>query len=487
MSGNARRPGLGADRVRGSSEEAAPADADRGTGPRDGRRMRRAKLALALVVALALASWGLVAISSNSVPVSKDTLVENGTFGRGTRGWIGTSGTNVAVAAVGRGGSSGARLSRSDPGDVELRSLTSRDKIHIKKGDRFLATLFLRTSQANHTGRIALRALNARGAYAEQVTHFTLSDTSWHPFRAALTAPAVGSALSLTVQVDDLPAGQSAYVDDVRLVADSTPPRTPTAPNVLIEANFDALASGRITPTAFVNAFGGGTSTSTEYDDTSVVSAGAGSGRALRTTLAAHTIHSRPAGNNGINSFVPLRHVEDACVSYRIRFAKDFDWSLGGKLPGLLGVRAGVRPSLPTGGQYVGDLGWSGRLMWLGPAAYRRVLPRSNEIASYVYHPGQSVGYGDNIWWNRGFTAGDWHSVKQCYRMNTVGKRDGVLAAWLDNRQVVDRTDFVYRLRNDVTITHLAYSIFRGGHTLDWAGSRTGTVDVDDLRVTTTS
>ena len=52
--------------------------------------------------------------------------------------------------------------------------------------------------------------------------------------------------------------------------------------------------------------------------------------------------------------------------------------------------------------------------------------------------------------------------------------------------QVVDRKDFVFRLRRDVAITHLAYSIFRGGHTPSWAADRTGTVDVDDLLVTST-
>ena len=78
---------------------------------------------------------------------------------------------------------------------------------------------------------------------------------------------------------------------------------------------------------------------------------------------------------------VPLaRQVDNACLSYDLRFDANFDWSLGGKLPGLSGVAPGVSPTLPAGGGNPGDKGWSGRLMWRaanGRHALLHVRPRA--------------------------------------------------------------------------------------------------------------
>jgi hypothetical protein len=155
---------------------------------------------------------------------------------------------------------------------------------------------------------------------------------------------------------------------------------------------------------------------------------------------------------------------------------------VGGKLPGLVGGAPGVRPGAPAGGHPTAD-GWSGRLMWVGPKAYSWAGP-TNMIVSYLYHPGQRSDYGDNVRWNRSFDAGRWHQVKQCFTMNTVGHSDGALQAWFDGTRVVDDAAFVYRTRSDVHINYLEWDIFRGGNTLEWAGSRTGYIDIDDVRVT---
>jgi hypothetical protein len=124
--------------------------------------------------------------------------------------------------------------------------------------------------------------------------------------------------------------------------------------------------------------------------------------------------------------------------------------------------------------------------MWLGPGAYAHVAGRSNEIASYVYHPGQSTAYGDNEWWNSAAPAGNKTKLTQHIVMNTPGRADGVLEAWFGGTKVVDRHDFVFRSRPDVAIGWVMWSIFRGGNDSSWAGARDGYVDIyDDLTVTT--
>jgi hypothetical protein len=253
--------------------------------------------------------------------------------------------------------------------------------------------------------------------------------------------------------------------------------------NVYKSTTFDSMASGAVNPTAFGNALGSTNKNAGAYNDMSLVNDSRG-GKFLRTTLKAGTIHSKPSpGNNGDNLFISLpRSYDTACVEYQIRFDGNFDWSLGGKLPGLLGVAPGTAPSDPTGGGKT-QMGWSGRLMWLGPEAYSWAGP-TNMAVSYLYSAGQDGYYGDNVRWNKPFVAGKWHTVKQCYSMNTVGKSNGTLKAWMDGQQVLNMSGVKYRTRGDVHITHLSFALFRGGATLDWAGSRTGHVDVDNLKIT---
>ena len=48
-----------------------------------------------------------------------------------------------------------------------------------------------------------------------------------------------------------------------------------------------------------------------------------------------------------------------------------------------------------------------------------------------------------------------------------------------------DIADEVFRLRDDVHISHLYWAVFRGGATQSWAGSRDSWIDFDNVRITT--
>jgi len=254
---------------------------------------------------------------------------------------------------------------------------------------------------------------------------------------------------------------------------------------VLRTVNFDNLPLGRLTAAEFSSAFGGRFGGTAAFDDSWVVPDSRGTGKAYRLKLDAGTIHSNPSGNNGIALTVPLpRAVDTACISYDIRFDPTFDWSKGGKLPGLSGVAPGVSPSLPSGGQKVGDKGWSGRIMWLGKKAYAWAGPTDMAV-TYMYGPTQASQYGDDIRWNKAFVAGKWHTVIQCYVMNTPGQANGMIQTFMDGQQVLNITNHVFRTRSDVHITHLMWSIFRGGSTMDWAGSRNDYIDFDNVKITT--
>jgi hypothetical protein len=232
-----------------------------------------------------------------------------------------------------------------------------------------------------------------------------------------------------------------------------------TRTTTLISADFESSRSPRMSS-----------------DDSSIVDVGGTAGRVYRIRLQAGTIRGNPSGNHGVVAMVALpRQVNNACIRYRIRFGKGFDWSKGGKLPGLSGVAPGVSPTLPSGGGNPGDKGWSGRLMW-GPRGV---------VESYMYYPTQPSYYGQGFTWKGRVSDGRWHVLRQCYVMNTVGKRNGVLRAWLDGTRVLNRTNHVYRRKNTVHISHLMWSIFRGGATMDWAGRWDSHIDFDQVRITT--
>lgn len=257
----------------------------------------------------------------------------------------------------------------------------------------------------------------------------------------------------------------------------------PAEGKIIRRAAFDSEPLGQVVPAKFNAELGGNNPNPLEYDDMTIVPDSRGVGRVLRTTLKKGTIHSIPSGNNGANFFMPLpAGLDRACMQYDIKFDGAFDWSLGGKLPGLEGVAPGIAPSAPTGGHPTSE-GWSGRMMWVGPDAYSWA-GSTNMAVSYMYHPGQESQYGDNIQWKKPFVAGRWHTVKQCYAMNTVGKANGVLQAWMDGTAVIDRHDFVYRTDAQVHINYIVWALFRGGNTTEWAGSRDGYVDIDNVRVT---
>ncbi len=252
----------------------------------------------------------------------------------------------------------------------------------------------------------------------------------------------------------------------------------------LLATGFESISVGSMSPAEFSQTLKG-SATSSELDDSSVISASGD--KAYQIKLAAGKV----GASYGMVDIISLpRQVDNACIRYRLRFDSDFDWSLGGKLPGLSGVAPGVSPALPAGGADVGSKGWSGRMMWRTkdslPSAYARLADPSMPV-SYMYGPAQVDQYGDVLPWGRSFSAGRWHSVKQCYVMNSVGRSDGVLRSWLDGTLVLNDTSYVYRTRTDVHISHLMWSVFRGGSTSSWAGNRTNNIQFDDVKVWTSS
>lgn len=270
-------------------------------------------------------------------------------------------------------------------------------------------------------------------------------------------------------------------------VASAAPAPAATLPRqkTIISADFDDTRRGPVDATSFRKQVGPTSKHNGGYAGMTYRKDYRGSGNVVRTKLSGGKyIKSKGEGRGNVLMFKLPGSYDSACMSYDVRFAAPFEFSAGGKLPGLVGVAPGVSPGTPAGGGSTKH-GWSGRLMWLGSKMWKfvRDADRSNMVVTYLYHPGQAREFGDNVAWGSSFTQGVWHHVRQCHELNTIGKHDGILKTWFDGRLVLSEDDVVYRTDPQVHITHFDWSIFRGGDSAVWAAPEDAYVDMDNLQI----
>lgn len=173
----------------------------------------------------------------------------------------------------------------------------------------------------------------------------------------------------------------------------------------------------------------------------------------------------------GVQFKVPFNQsYNELYFSYRVRFAIDFDFVKGGKLPGFTGGTG------PTG--CVSDKnGFSARNMW-------RV---DGDAVQYLYAPRKISACGDDYNYIKGgvnqrFTPGKWQTVEHRLVMNTPGENNGVMQAWVDGVLVLDVKDFLFReAGSSFAIDSLYFSTFFGGGDATWAPEMAQITDFDDL------
>jgi hypothetical protein len=195
-------------------------------------------------------------------------------------------------------------------------------------------------------------------------------------------------------------------------------------------------------------------------------------GRSLRILYPRGGVSSQPSGAQWKMS-VGARY-DDLYCGYDVRFAPDFDFVKGGKLPGLAGGRANSGGEKPTGRD-----GWSARMMWRTGGA----------VVQYVYHPDQPTEYGEDFDWNLGgqrvFRPGTWHRVEHRIVMNRPGQRDGVVQGWFDGALALDRRNVRFRDVETFAIDLFYFSTFFGGSDPTWAPAKDERIDFDLFVVAT--
>jgi hypothetical protein len=174
-------------------------------------------------------------------------------------------------------------------------------------------------------------------------------------------------------------------------------------------------------------------------------------------------------GPQGHNIRLPIKPGHEYTFEYRIRFDGNFDFSRGGKIPGLAGGNA------PTGCVNVDANGFSARMMWR----------ENGKLIGYLYDQDQSVDCGDGIATPFTFTRDMWHQVKERVRINTGKNHDGILQVWLNDKMVIDRSNVEYMVESPTNrINTVLFHSFFGGSTQDWAPSRQVSISFSEPFVT---
>ena len=158
--------------------------------------------------------------------------------------------------------------------------------------------------------------------------------------------------------------------------------------------------------------------------------------------------------------------MQEAYMRYYLRLGPEWvDSPDSGKLPGLAGTynRAGW-----------GGRGWHGLQGRSARGSFIKSLPpehpahRRLPLASYVYHSKSASSYGDILVWGGGkgaalLSPGRWVCIEQHIRLNTPGKEDGVLRAWVDGQPVFARRNLRLRDTLEVGIENAWFDLYMGG------------------------
>jgi hypothetical protein len=196
-------------------------------------------------------------------------------------------------------------------------------------------------------------------------------------------------------------------------------------------------------------------------------------GRALR-------IQVEQGGHYGLSMAYRFKKMlgeepEQAYFAYSIRLAPDWKPERGGKLPGIAGTygRAG------WGGRKVdGTDGWSARGLFTGQRDER------TPIGFYCYHADMPGKYGEHwVWQDGGFPGLEnnrWYRIEQYVKLNTPGKRDGVLRAWVDGKQVFEKQDIRMRDVADLKIETVWVNVYHGG---TWTAAHDQHLYIDNVTI----
>jgi hypothetical protein len=137
-----------------------------------------------------------------------------------------------------------------------------------------------------------------------------------------------------------------------------------------------------------------------------------------------------------------LKDKSTVCLSYQILLPSDFDFNLGGALPGVFG--GGEQ----SNDRFLVQLGWrqGGAI-----GATNHVTLDGKKWKQQAEAEGYTI------------PRGRWVKIDQEVILNEPDLENGVLRVWLDGALAIDKADIAYRVKPDITLVGVAADVFYNG------------------------
>jgi hypothetical protein len=166
-----------------------------------------------------------------------------------------------------------------------------------------------------------------------------------------------------------------------------------------------------------------------------------------------------PVGGTQFYSPIYDLGVNEAVLSYTLRFSNNFSFNKGGKLPGLYGGVGNTGGKIPNGQDGAG-------------VAYA-YLPTSERV-------GTTYGRGSFF-----FKPGVWHRLEQEQRvkLDTRGLDDGEIDIRFDGQSVLQQKGLRFRDISTLKINGILFSTFFGGSDSSWATLSDCYIDFADFSI----
>jgi len=151
-------------------------------------------------------------------------------------------------------------------------------------------------------------------------------------------------------------------------------------------------------------------------------------------------------------------------LKYKVKFPGNFQWSKGGKLPGLGG---GTTYSGCSGNQANSNgNGWTSRIM------FRKENSTNPWFQPYIYYKGMPGRCGYNFNKKINITKNTWYNVRMEVKMNSGNNTNGLLDIRINGQVLYRNTNFRWVSKNSGReIDKLLTGIYRGGNDSRWHAS----------------
>lgn len=226
----------------------------------------------------------------------------------------------------------------------------------------------------------------------------------------------------------------------------------------IFQKNADDFPEGVYTRDQLLNdwntTFGNGFSRRGEGEDrVSVVASKAPDGlRALKVKYPKDQVDSK---NSGAQWETNLNGgYEDLYLSYDMMFSDDFELVKPGPETGRTGKLPGLAGGLSVDDKDDANTAWDGKLQFRD----------KDELEFNVKTPLNNLKHF--TWLEKAYTIpkGKWFNIEIRYKLNTVGRKDGIMQGWIDGQLLGEYTNAEFRDDARVKINKMFFSTFYGGN-----------------------